>query len=67
VELVETHRQLERSHILRLLAVAGLSLALAAIALTVEIRLPFFLALLLSLLAAWSLGRVVGSVRRESD
>jgi hypothetical protein len=67
LEPVTTHRQLERNHIRRLLAVAGLGLALAAIALTVEIRLPFFLALLLGGLAAWSLGRVAGYLRRESD
>lgn len=61
------HRALERRHVHRLLAVAGLSLILAAVALTVEIKLTFFLALLLGLLAAWGLGRVVGFLRRESD
>jgi hypothetical protein len=61
------HRALEWSHIQRLLLVAGLSLALAAVALTVEIRLTFMLALLLGLLAAWSLGRLVGFLRHESD
>lgn len=67
LEPVGAHRVLERGHIRRLLAVGGLSLALAAVALSVEIELTFFLALLLGLLAAWSLGRIVGVLRRESD
>jgi hypothetical protein len=67
LEPVPAHRALEWSHIQRLLLVAGLSLALAAVALTVEIRLTFVLALLLGLLAAWSLGRLVGFLRHESE
>lgn len=67
LEPAEAHSPLERKHIQRLLAVASLSLVLAAVALAVQIRLTFLLALLLGLLAAWSLGRVVGFLRRESD
>jgi hypothetical protein len=67
LESAEDHRALERAHIRRLLAVAGLALALAAVALTVELRLTFFLALLLGLLAAWGLGRALGFLRRESE
>lgn len=67
LEPAEAHGVLERKHIQRLLAVAGLSMVLAAAALTIQIKLTFLLALLLGLLAAWSLGRVVGFLRRESD
>lgn len=67
LEPVEAHRTLERSHVRRLLVVAGLSLAVAAVALTVEIKLTFLLALFLGLLVAWSLGRAVGFLRHESD
>jgi len=63
----EAHRTLERRHIQRVLTVAGLSLALAAVALTLEVKLTFFLALLLGLLAAWGLGRAVGFLRGEAD
>lgn len=67
LEPAEDHRALERAHIRRLLAVAGLALALGAVALSIELRLTFFVALLLGLLAAWGLGRAVGFLRRESD
>jgi hypothetical protein len=64
---VEDERALEQRHLLRLLAVAGLGLVLAVVALSIEIRLTFFQALLLGLLAAWGLSRGISFLRRESD
>jgi hypothetical protein len=64
---VEDGRALEQRHLLRLLAVAGLGLVLAVVALTIEIRLTFFQALLLGLLVIWGLSRGIGFLRRESD
>ncbi len=65
VERVEAEGALERRHLQRLLAVAGLGLLLAAIALTVEIRLSFLFALLLGTLAVLGLSRAVSFLRRE--
>jgi hypothetical protein len=64
---VEDRRALEQRHLLRLLAVAGLGGVLAVLALTIEIRLTFFQALLLGLLVIWGLSRGIGFLRRESD
>jgi hypothetical protein len=50
-----------------LLVVAGLGGVLAVLALTIEIRLTFFQALLLGLLVIWGLSRGIGFLRRESD
>jgi hypothetical protein len=67
VERVEAERELEQRHLQRLLAVAGLGLLVAAVALSVEIRFTFMMALLLGLLAVWGLSQAVGFLRRESD
>jgi hypothetical protein len=67
LEPAKVHRRLEWSHIQRLSVVAGLSLVLAAVALTIEVRFTFLVALFLGLLAVWGLGRVVGFLRHESD
>ncbi len=64
---VEGERALEQRHLVRLLAVAGLGLVLAIIALRIEIRLTFLQALLLGLLVAWGLSRGISFLRRESD
>lgn len=63
----EDERALEQRHLLRLLAVAGLGLVLAVVALSIEIRLTFFQALLLGLLVVWGLSRGISFLRRESD
>ena len=67
VEQVEGEAILERRHLQRLLLVAGLGSLLAALALEIEVRLTFLMALLLGLLAAWGLSRAVDFLRRESD
>lgn len=64
---VEDGRALEQRHLLRLLAVGGLALVLAVVALRIEIRLTFFQALLLGLLVVWGLSRGISFLRRESD
>ena len=65
-DLVPHRRDLEKHHLLRLLAVAGLGLLLALVALEVELQLTFFPALLLGLLALWGLSRLVRHLRREN-
>ncbi len=67
VARVEAGQALERQHLQRLLIVAGLGLFLATVALTVEIRLSFLLALLLGTLAVLGLSRAVSFLRREGD
>lgn len=67
VERVETRGDLERRHLQRLLTVVGLGLLAAFLALRIEIRLTFLMALLLGLMAVWGLSRVVILYRRESD
>jgi hypothetical protein len=67
VERVEAEAGLERRHLRRLLAVAGLGLLTAFLALRIEVRLTFLMALLLGLLAVWGLSRAVAVLRRESD
>ena len=67
VERVEAQGDLERRHLQRLLAVAGLGLLTAFLALRIEVRLTFLMALLLGLLAVWGLSRAVATLRRESD
>jgi hypothetical protein len=64
---IENERALEQRHLLRLLAVAGLGLVLAVVALRIEIRLTFLQALLLGLLVVWGLSRGISFLRRESD
>jgi hypothetical protein len=58
---------LEKEHLRRLAAVAGVGLVLGLLALVVHVRLSFFLAVLLGLLIAWGLSRAVTILRRESD
>jgi hypothetical protein len=67
VERVEAQGDLERRHLQRLLAVAGLGLLAAFLALRIEVRLTFLMALFLGLLAVWGLSRAVATLRRESD
>jgi hypothetical protein len=67
IEQVERGSVLERRHLQRLLAVAGLGSLTAILALRIEIRLTFLMALLLGLLAVWGLSRAVALLRRESD
>jgi hypothetical protein len=64
---VEDRRGIEQRHLWRLLAVAGLGGGLAVVALTIEIRLTFFQALLLGLLVIWGLSRGISFLRRQSD
>lgn len=67
VEWVADRRALERRHLMRLLIVDLLGLALAAVALGIELRLSFVATILLSLLMILGLSRAVGFLRRESD
>lgn len=60
-------RELEQSHLRRLLIVQGLGVLLAAVALGVKIDFGFGAAFLLGLLAVLGLGRAVAYLRRESD
>ena len=64
---VEGARELERRHLLRLLAVSGLGFLLAAIALGLKLELGFGAAVFLGLLVVISLSQLVGLLRRESD
>jgi hypothetical protein len=59
--------RLERQHLRRLLAVASLGLVLGGVALAVQIRLSFLLALLLSLLAALGVSWAVFLLRSVGD
>lgn len=63
---VEGQRQLERSHLRRLLIVSALGLLLGGVALGFGIQLSFWWAFLLGLLALLGLGRTIGFFRRES-
>jgi hypothetical protein len=67
VDRVEDERTMTQRHLGRLLAVAGLGLVLAFVAMRIQVRLTFLMALLLGLLAVWGLSRAVGFMRRESD
>lgn len=64
---VEGQDDLERQHLLRLLAVDGLGLVLAAVALGVRFRPGFGLAVFLGILAILGLSRAIGLLRHESD
>lgn len=67
VDRVVDERTMTKRHLGRLLAVAGLGLVLAVVALRIQVRLTFLMALLLGLMAVWGLSRAVGFLRRESD
>jgi hypothetical protein len=64
-ERTALRRELERSHLGWLLAVAGLGLLLAALALRVRVRLAFLTAVLLGLLAVLGLSRAIAFLRGE--
>jgi hypothetical protein len=64
---VEGQRDLERRHLVRLLIVDVLGLMLAVVALQIEIRFTFGVAVLLGLLAIVGLSRAIGFVNRESN
>ena len=66
VDAVEQEGTLKRRHLLRLLTVDGLGLLLALLALVVEIKLSFGLALVLGLAALLGLSRAIRYFRRES-
>jgi hypothetical protein len=58
---------LERRHLVQLLAVIGLGLALAIVALGARVRMGFAMVLLLGLLSLIGLSRTTEFLRRESD
>ena len=60
-------RELERRHLWRLLAVSGLSLALAWAALGSRLKLDMAVALALGFLAILGLSQVIRALARESD
>jgi hypothetical protein len=60
-------RELERRHLWRLLAVSGLSLALAWAALGFRLKLGMAVALALGFLAILGLSQVIRALARESD
>jgi hypothetical protein len=64
---VESARELEQSHLWRLLAVDALGAAVAAATLGLRIELGFGAAFLLGLIAVLALSRAIGWLRRESD
>jgi hypothetical protein len=66
VDAVEHESAMKRRHLLRLLAVDGLGLLFAVVALLVEIRLSFGLALVLGLVALLGLSCALRFFRRES-
>ena len=67
VERVEMRLALERFHILRLVSVDSLGLLLAWVALAVQYKLSFDVALVLGLVAVLGLSQMVSYLRRESD
>jgi hypothetical protein len=64
---VTDEAELWRLHLLRLLSVAAGGMVLGLLALALSVRLSFFWALLLGLLAVAALSRLIGFMRRESD
>ncbi len=67
VDAVEREQALKRRHLRRLLIVDGLGLLFAILALKVQIKLRFGLALVLGLVALVGLSRAIGFLRRESS
>ena len=67
VDLVVRQRKLARRHLRRLLVVDGIALLFAVLALEVQIRLGFGLALVLGLVALLGLGRIVGFLGEETS
>ena len=67
VERVEMRPALERLHLRRLVSVDGLGLLLAGMALGVQYKFSFDVALVLGLVAVVGLSQMVSYLRRESD
>jgi hypothetical protein len=67
VERVEMQPALEQLHLRRLASVDGLGLLLAGMALVVQYKFSFDVALVLGLVAVLGLSQMVGHLRRESD
>ena len=67
VERVEMRLALERFHIRRLVSVDGLGLLLAGVALAVQYKFSFDVALVLGLVAVLGLSQMISYLRRESD
>jgi hypothetical protein len=67
VERVEMQPALERLHLRRLTSVDSLGLLLAGMALVVQYKFSFDVALVLGLVAVLGLSQVVSYLRRESD
>ncbi len=66
VDAVEHASAMKRRHLLRLLVVNGLGVLFAVLALLVEVRLSFGLALVLGLIALLGLSRALRFFRREA-
>jgi hypothetical protein len=66
VERAELALELERSHLRRLIGVAGAGLLLAGAALLAQVRLSFGVAFLVALIAVLGLSQLIGRLRRES-
>ena len=67
VERVEMRLALERFHILRLVSVDSLGLLLAGVALAVQYKFSFDVALVLGLVVVLGLSQMISYLRRESD
>ncbi len=67
MERVDGADELIRSHLQRLLAVAGVGLLLGGVALGIEVDLNFGWAFLLGLLAILGLSQAIGFMRQKSD
>jgi hypothetical protein len=64
---VESEDKLAQTHLFRLLAVIGLSLALGGVALSWQLKLNLGWSIVWGVLAIFCLSRVIGILRRESD
>jgi uncharacterized membrane protein len=62
----ERVRDLQRRHLRRLLLVDGVALSIMAIALGIDVKFSFAVALLLGLLAVLGLSRMIDALNRES-
>jgi hypothetical protein len=67
VERVEMRSTLERLHLRRLVSVDSLGLLLAGMALVIQYKFSFDVALVLGLVAVLGLSQMVSYLRRESD
>ncbi|MBN1219770.1 MAG: hypothetical protein JXM69_12645 [Anaerolineae bacterium] len=64
---IEEKARLQRTHLQRLLVVAGLGLLAGGVALSFQIKLDLGWIILLGLLTVIGLGRVIARLQRESD